>query len=182
VLDRQNLLVVDPRGRGGSGPLRCARLDPRRPRTIRACARRLGPRLQFFSTNQIAADMNAVREALGLPTVTFHGGSYGTLYAQAFASRFPAHTTALFLNSVIATRPDGYARPEPQFRLGVPAYARVCRASQRCRAHAAPIRARLARLVRRLRARPDRPCRSAAWRTSSPVPRSPPSAGSSAPR
>lgn len=63
VLDRHNLLVVEPRGFGASTPLRCPGLDLNVQATIGACAELLGPRARYFTTDQAVADMNAARSA-----------------------------------------------------------------------------------------------------------------------
>ncbi|GIH98799.1 hypothetical protein Pta02_08080 [Planobispora takensis] len=146
TVDRQNLLVVEPRGLGESSPLRCPDLDLNRPETIASCAGQVGARGRFFTADQAVADMDAVREALGVPKVTFYGVSYGTLFAQAYAARHPDSTAGVFLDSLVPVGGDGYA-VEP-IRARTDLLEPTCRSSRDCeKAWSA--------LVRRLRARPD---------------------------
>ncbi|WP_165634868.1 alpha/beta fold hydrolase [Thermostaphylospora chromogena] len=153
MLDRKNLLVVEPRGVGASSPLLCPGLDLGAPETVAACADRLGPRARFFTADQAAADMDAVRRALGVARVTFYGNSYGTLYAQAYAARFPDRLEAVFLDSVTVTDRDGYAlwplRSRPDH------LALICERSHACRALPGDAAGTWYRLVAHLRDRPD---------------------------
>ncbi|MFD1544869.1 alpha/beta fold hydrolase [Nonomuraea guangzhouensis] len=153
VLDRQNLLVVEPRGLGKSSPLLCPGLNLMAPDTITACARQLGPRAQYFTADQVVADMNAVRRALGVPEITFYGNSYGTLYAQAYATRYPESLSAAFLDSTTITAPDGYALWPMRSRLD--RLDLVCERSRACRALPGDASGTWTRLVAHLRAEPD---------------------------
>lgn len=157
VLRRQNLLVVGPRGFGRSSRLECDDADKRVPATLQACAARLGERVGFFSSDQVAADIDAVRAALGVPALTFFGNSYGTLFAQAYATRYPARTAAVFLDSAVIAGHDGWASwsNHDSIRSGVGMYDAICRRSRACRAHVGRPSERLEALLRRLRARPD---------------------------
>lgn len=158
VRQRQNLLMVDPRGLGRSTPLRCPDLDLNEASTIGECAAYLGSRIKFFTSDQSAADLNAVRQALGVPKVTFYGNSYGTAWAQAFVTRFPQYTAAVFLDSVIYTGADGYGTGwgvESPIRNGLRALDDVCQPSRACRALPRRAPDRWAELVRRLQTEPD---------------------------
>ncbi|MFI7441450.1 alpha/beta fold hydrolase [Nonomuraea indica] len=154
ALDHQNLLVVEPRGMGRSSPLSCPGLDLSAPDTIAACARHLGPRARFFTADQVVADMDAVRRALGVSKVTFFGTSYGTLYAQAYAIRHPDSLAAAFLDSGVITTADGYA-PWPM-RTRLDSMELVCGRSAACRALPGTPTGTWHALVARLRAQPDR--------------------------
>ncbi|MBB4936566.1 pimeloyl-ACP methyl ester carboxylesterase [Streptosporangium album] len=153
VLDRQNLLVVEPRGQGKSSPLLCPDIDLNVQSTIAACATLLGPRTQFFTTDQTVADLDAVRQALGVPRVSFYGNSYGTVFAQAYATRFPASTAAVFLDSVVLTTRAGYTDWGMRMRLSN--LDLVCDASVACRRLPGTPSGIFTRLVKTLRAHPD---------------------------
>ncbi|MGH8793863.1 MAG: alpha/beta fold hydrolase [Stackebrandtia sp.] len=157
VLDTQDLFVVDPRGHGKSGELRCEGLDKYQPETIQDCAQQLGDRVQFFTSDQVAADVNAVREALGLPAVTFYGNSYGSVLAQAFATRFPEHTRAVLMDSGPPTDDDGYwaLTPGLGIREGIARLGEVCELSEACRALPGEAEERWSELVAHLRDNPD---------------------------
>ena len=83
------ILVVayDDRATGESGPISCPGLGNVNPaalaRNVGACGRRLGATRSFYATRENAADMNAVRRALGVERVTVFGVSYGTKQALA---------------------------------------------------------------------------------------------------
>jgi pimeloyl-ACP methyl ester carboxylesterase len=158
VLQRQNLLVIDPRGLGKSAALICPDLDLNKMETVGECAAFLGDRAQFFTADQAAADFDAVREALGVPKLTFYGNSYGTAYAQAFVTRYPQRVAAVFLDSVIYTDEDGYGTGwgmESPIRNGLRALDDVCEPSRACRALPRRAPDRWTELVRLLQRRPD---------------------------
>ncbi|MFC3986262.1 alpha/beta fold hydrolase [Streptosporangium jomthongense] len=155
--DRVDILMVEPRGFGESSPLSCRGLDITRPNTIEACAHQIGDRGGFFTSGQAAADLDAVRAALGVRDVTFVGSSYGTLLGQAYATRFPKHLRAMFLESVIGTGEDGYAEQgfRNQQKLGLKALRNACRRSPACARHNPDPAALWDELLKRLRAQPD---------------------------
>ena len=114
---------MDPRGTGASRPLLSCdagyfgwdRPDyrPHGPRTLRVwrhraeryardCGRARHARLLAHArTTDLAADVDALREAIGLDAITFYGFSYGTYLAQVYASAYPDHVQALVLDGVI---------------------------------------------------------------------------------
>ncbi|MFD0888511.1 alpha/beta fold hydrolase, partial [Streptosporangium algeriense] len=155
--DRVDVLMVEPRGFGKSSPLSCDGLDVTRPGTIEACARQIGDRGRFFTSDQAAADLDAVRAALDVRDVTFVGVSYGTLLGQAYATRFPEHLRAMFLESVIGTGDDGYDKQgfRNQQKLGLAALRAACRRSPACARNNPDPAALWDRLLKRLRTEPD---------------------------
>jgi pimeloyl-ACP methyl ester carboxylesterase len=104
-LDSRSLLVVDQRGSGRSGLLRCPRLE--RSNILRAsgpaadCARRLGARRAFYTSKDTADDLDAVRRAVGARKLALFGVSYGTRTATAYALRHPARVDRMVLDSVV---------------------------------------------------------------------------------
>ena len=85
---RRDLLLVDLRGTGLSGPLDCPALR----RTVKdyvrragPCAREIGARRDFYGTHAAVDDVAAVLDALRIGRVDLYGDSYGTFAAQAFA-------------------------------------------------------------------------------------------------
>ena len=70
-----------------------------------ACAAKYGDTLQFYSTDNTARDMDAIRAALGDDTISFLGISYGTYLGAVYATMFPDHVRALVLDS--AFEPSG---------------------------------------------------------------------------
>ena len=118
VLKKRGVILVDQRGTGQSNPLACpddrnkddagdsATAPPAGVEAARTFARRcrdaLSPRadLRFYTTTDAVRDLDAVREALGAPTINLVGISYGTRVAQQYAMRHPHSTRTLVLDSV----------------------------------------------------------------------------------
>jgi pimeloyl-ACP methyl ester carboxylesterase len=101
LMDRRDLLLVDARGTGLSGPLDCKALR----RTVRdyvrragRCARQLGPRVDRYNTRESVDDLAAVLDALKIRTVDFYGDSYGSYFGQAFAVGHPDRLRSLVLD------------------------------------------------------------------------------------
>jgi pimeloyl-ACP methyl ester carboxylesterase len=156
ALSRYRLAVLDQRGTGTSGVLRCPNvqrlrsLDAIRPGAVAGCAARLGPRRAFYATSDTVLDIEALRKALGADKVALMGISYGTHVALQYARAFPQNVDRLILDSVVG--PNG---PEP-FLLdtyrNLPRVLREqCRAG-RCRGITNDPVADLAALVQRLNA------------------------------
>jgi pimeloyl-ACP methyl ester carboxylesterase len=59
------------------------------------------PRLPHLTTAEAVADLDAFRAAVDEPTLTLYGLSYGTQFAQAYATAFPAHTRAVLIDGVV---------------------------------------------------------------------------------
>ena len=103
------IVVFDQRGTG-AGALDCTALqhemgssDLTSPsaRAVRACARKLGARRAFFGTDDVVADMEALRRALGVERWSLDGISYGTYVGERYALAHPSHVSKLVLDSVV---------------------------------------------------------------------------------
>jgi pimeloyl-ACP methyl ester carboxylesterase len=111
ALANRRLVLLDQRGTGATGALRCAplqalgSLDAVNTKVVESCANALGPARQLYSTTDSAADIDALRQAIGAPRLTVMGISYGTYVAVQYARQFPASTEGLILDSVVG--PDG---------------------------------------------------------------------------
>jgi pimeloyl-ACP methyl ester carboxylesterase len=119
LVDRQ-LIVVDQRGTGRSGPLSCPALDggpellSPSALTARAglCAQQLGPRRRFYTTTEVVEDLEVLRRALGPERMSLFGVSYGAYVAQRYARRFPDRIDGLVLDSPVAQDQGGpFDRP-----------------------------------------------------------------------
>lgn len=159
VLGERALVLVDQRGTGRSGVLRCPALErgPARPASAAArCARTLGARRAHYSTPDSVADLEAVRQALGAERIALFGVSYGSRLALAYAAAHPSRTERVVVDS-----PVPLAGPDPLLRSSVAAIPRVLRATcaHGCPgASSRPVRD-LRRLLTALR-RPGAPSRS----------------------
>jgi pimeloyl-ACP methyl ester carboxylesterase len=146
------LAVIDQRGTGGQA-LRCPALQKAvgtsdltvpPPKAVTACARRLGPRRDFFSTADTVADLDDLRAALGVPKLTIDGVSYGTFVAERYAIAHPDRVARLVLDSIVPADSLDGLEVEGMRRTATVLRA-VCRA-QRCPSDPA---ADLAAVVRR---------------------------------
>ena len=139
ILDRFDIVGVDPRGVGGSTPLRCfatraaqARaLAPFSPdsfpvtaaqqrswigaaRTLgRACSTTGRKIASAMSTTDDALDMDVLRRAVGDRKLTYFGESYGSYLGLVYANMFPGRVRALVIDGII----------DPPELVGTPATA-----------------------------------------------------------
>jgi pimeloyl-ACP methyl ester carboxylesterase len=122
LLGRRNLLALDNRGTGRSDPLNCPNLQGFSGPTgtaafqqaVAACGESLNHRWRYpdgswvhasdlFSSAPAAADLAGLIRALGLGRVDLYGDSYGSFFAQVFASRYPEMLRSLTLDSTYRT-------------------------------------------------------------------------------
>lgn len=154
----RDLVMLDQRGTGASGLLRCPSLQGRIPRFRRgaaaaACAHHLGARRSFYTSADSAEDIEALRVRLGVPQIAFFAISYGTRVAMEYARRYPQHVERMILDSPVA--PDA---PDALGRETLGAVRRVLHTLCRSGCHGAeahPV-SDLRRLVARLRRAPIR--------------------------
>jgi pimeloyl-ACP methyl ester carboxylesterase len=64
-------------------------------------------RLQFFTTDQVAEDIESFRQAIGDETFMLYGVSYGTSVAQTYARAHPDHLSGLILDGTQDTTLSG---------------------------------------------------------------------------
>jgi pimeloyl-ACP methyl ester carboxylesterase len=124
------LVAYDDRGTGASGVLDCSALDSPilagdEAEVAASCAAELGPGSSFYSTADHAADLEAVRQALGFDRIAVMGVSYGTRLALAYAAAYPQHVERLVLDSIVP--PDKDAAFETDTLKAMPGtLARYC--------------------------------------------------------
>ncbi|MES1171198.1 MAG: alpha/beta fold hydrolase [Actinomycetota bacterium] len=154
ALAHRRLVLLDQRGTGASGALRCpplqalGGLDAVNTKIVESCATALGPARQFYSTTDSVADIDAVRQAIGAAKLQLMGVSYGTYVAVQYARQFPANTDGLILDSVVG--PNGI---DPYFLDTFGRLPRVLAeqcSSHRCRAATKDPVADLGALTRKL--------------------------------
>jgi len=102
----RDIVLVDQRGTGGSNALPCPALQERTAlddyepvELVAACRRELEARadLAQYSTERAAADLDAVRAALGYDRIDLWALSYGTRLAQVYLKRFRPHVRSAVL-------------------------------------------------------------------------------------
>ncbi|MFD1542052.1 alpha/beta hydrolase [Nonomuraea guangzhouensis] len=130
VLDRFDIVGVDPRGVAGSTQVRCFATKTARTRTVapltatpfpgtpagqrswigaaqalgRACST-TGRRIaSAMSTTEVARDMDVLRRALGDRELTYLGDSYGSYLGLVYANLFPDRVRAIAIDGVIDPR------------------------------------------------------------------------------
>lgn len=153
----RDLLVLDQRGTGASGLLRCRSLERRTvtsfSRAAAACGESIGPRRSFYTSADSAEDLEDLRVRLAVPRIALYAVSYGARVALEYARRYPQRVERMVLDS-----PVGIDAPDSLARETLGAVGRVLRTI--CRsgcggAEAHPV-ADLTRLVARLRRTPLR--------------------------
>lgn len=152
----RDVVVMDLRGTGRSGALDCPVLQrgSTKPADVAACAVRLGPRRDFYSSIDIADDVDAVRAALGAERIAIYGVSYGSYVAQVYARRHPTRIDRLVLDSVVGPAGvDAFERPS---MAAVPRVLGQRCGQRRCRSFMRDPRGDVARLAARLDRQPMR--------------------------
>jgi pimeloyl-ACP methyl ester carboxylesterase len=120
LLRTRNMLLVNLRGTGSSTPVNCPALEhyghiqaqdgPAFDRAVAACGRQLNHTWRYrggswvhasdlFNTAYSARDVTRVMAALRTGKVDLYGDSYGSWFAQVFASRYPARLRSVTLDS-----------------------------------------------------------------------------------
>jgi len=106
----RDILLIDQRGTGESSTMDCEFDDDlvegeySTEQTIKytkLCLAELPHDARFFTTSVAVTDMEAVREALGYPSLNLYGVSYGTRVAQHFARRYPDSTRTIIIDGVV---------------------------------------------------------------------------------
>jgi pimeloyl-ACP methyl ester carboxylesterase len=114
----RNLLLVNLRGTGNSTAVDCPGLEHAGPRQsgrrfnqlVAACGRQLNHTWHYrgggwvhasdlFNTAYSARDVLRVAQALNVGRVDLYGDSYGSWFAQVFASRYPGQLRSVTLDS-----------------------------------------------------------------------------------
>jgi pimeloyl-ACP methyl ester carboxylesterase len=127
----RDVVLIDQRGTGGSNPLLCPELDdPERqyqplypPALVQACRDRLAARadLTRYGTDEAAADLDAVRAALGAERIDLVALSYGTTLALRYAALHPERVRAMVLFAAVPpeARPPRSHAPAATRALGM---------------------------------------------------------------
>lgn len=70
----------------------------------------------MYSSTQTVADIEAIREAVGVERLAVYGTSYGTELAQAYVTRYPDHVSRLVLDAPIDVALGGFELREDRVR------------------------------------------------------------------
>lgn len=171
VRRQRNVILVDQRGTGKSNRLECAD-DEREEKgveeidamsedailaDVRKCVDALSKKadLRFYTTTDAVRDLDAVRAAIGAPTVNLIGVSYGTRVAQQYAAAYPKRTRSLVLDGVAPNSLVVGGEFARRFDEALTLQSKACAASDACRQRfATDLRTRLVILKQRLAASP----------------------------
>ncbi|MFC7218141.1 alpha/beta hydrolase [Streptomyces polyrhachis] len=118
-----DMAAVDPRGVGGSQPVKCLsdaemeahtqvdqtpddtaevrRLTTAFGKFAQGCRKHAGELLGHVSTTEAARDMDVFRAVLGDRKLTYVGASYGTMLGATYAGLFPSRTGRLVLDGAM---------------------------------------------------------------------------------
>lgn len=153
--DRRDILIVDKRGTGTSGPINCPGIqqgNPNNPAAIKACGEQLGDRTALYRTELAVADIVGVLDALQIHAVDYYGDSYGTYVGQTFAARYPNRLRSIILDSAYPVRPPDAWFPT-DWVAGRDGLDLVCSRSPPCRSLGGTSVARIKALLEELRQR-----------------------------
>ena len=108
MLDRFDIIGVDPRGTERSAPLACDASKADRfsrltfaEQLAEACATTDSERLKFMDTETAARDLDDVRVAIGERKISYLGMSYGTYLGAVYESLFPGQVASMVLDSAV---------------------------------------------------------------------------------
>jgi len=115
LLDRiqrqRDLVFVDQRGTGDSGPLKCEPVSPDAPlseqfddtfpeKAFRDCLAGYEADVRLYTTPIAMDDLDEVRQALGYQQLNLWGVSYGTRAALVYLRQHPEHVRTVILDGV----------------------------------------------------------------------------------
>lgn len=110
VRRERDILLVDQRGTGESNPLSCDSTDvlglsepnaEQIAELTRLCLEDIEGDPRYYTTSVAVRDLEALRQALDLPTLNLYGVSYGTRVAQHYLRRYPQTTRRVILDGVV---------------------------------------------------------------------------------
>ena len=172
LLDR-DLVVINQRGTIYAEPdLRCTEITAgmgeilslplaegtdRYNNLLQACYQRLtdeGINLSAFDSVENAADMEAVRQALGYNDINFYGVSYGTLLGLHLMRDYPDHLRSVILDGVVPTSSNFIASlPDNEARVYAELF-NACANDAKCAAQFPNLETRYQLLIDQLNAEP----------------------------
>ena len=141
-IDR-DLIFMDQRGTGRSSPLACPAsesgiapllesiFDSAR---VAACRRRLerSADLSMYGATQVVADIEKVRQALGVRQLNFHAASYGTRVALEYLRTHPRNVRSAILLGAAPVEIQMPLHYAPDAQSAIDALTRDCTADPAC--------------------------------------------------
>lgn len=143
----RDLVFIDQRGTGSS-KLAC----PLPPTSVavtaaaRRCAKRIGPRLRYYTSAIAVDDFDRVRKTLGYDKINLYGGSYGVTTGQIYLLRHGAHVRTAVFDSGSLLDVRIFERVAPNAQRALELLFRHCAADTSCRTAYPHLRAEFARI------------------------------------
>lgn len=113
-----------------------------------------GHNLSAYTTAQSAADVDAIRTALGYEQVNLYGGSYGSLLAQATMRDFPDHIRSVAINSTLPLEKSVFVDATTTFANAILRLLDSCAADEACNGAYPDLQTVLFEVIDRLNADP----------------------------
>lgn len=153
LLDKRDLILFDQRGTGYSQPaldcpemvkmaldtldqnLNAAQSEELNNKALLECHDRLvkqGVNLDVYNSAQNAADIDALRQALGYEKINLYGISYGTRLALTALRDEPAGIRSVIIDSVYTPQEDLYAGTPANGARAIEALFKACAAESGC--------------------------------------------------
>lgn len=155
LLAHRNFLAIDHRGIGQSQAIDCRALQHvlgNQVAAARVCGAQLGATAYRYGSGDVADDVDAVRQALGIDQIDYYGVSYGAVDVRAYAYRHATHLRSAILDSPYNSKDAAFTRtlPTAMARLSV----LICDRSPNCSAANPDARQVLDTLIQRLQQHP----------------------------
>jgi pimeloyl-ACP methyl ester carboxylesterase len=168
ILRKRDVILVDQRGTGAGNPLDCGRqTDPDAfdtemvaPDALRRyagdCRARVTADPRFFTTSDAVLDLEAVRQALGVPRVDLVGVSYGTRLGLEYLRRHRERVRAVVLDGIVPPQLALGAEHARNLEDALDRQLASCDSDPACRPRYGAARETLTKLLAGLRAAPRR--------------------------
>jgi pimeloyl-ACP methyl ester carboxylesterase len=155
----RDIVLIDLRGTGASGPLTCDTGDDEIAALgetdfashARNCAATLEADPRFYTHRQSLADLDEIRQALGYDRVNLWGGSWGTRAALLYALRYPAAVRTVTLDGAVALTMGFPRTASTEAQAALDALIESCRNDQACHSAFPDPRADIAAFDRRFK-------------------------------
>lgn len=161
----RDIVLLDQRGTGESARMDCpvdeklveggySADDTRRYTT--ECLESLPYDPRWFTTSVAVRDLEALRQALGYPTLNLYGVSYGSRVAQHYARRYPDATRTVVLDGVVAPQLPLGPEIATEAQVAIERIFARCAEDEACNERFPDLAVRFAALRERLAGKPVR--------------------------
>jgi pimeloyl-ACP methyl ester carboxylesterase len=157
----RDLVLIYPRGTHRSTLLACAPSkamalnEAAALAQISACAKTQKVDPRYFTSHEIARDMEAVRKSLGYARINIWGGSFGTRLAQHYALLYPATTRSLVLDGATPITQSLLLSAPTSMEQALDSISLACSKDVSCARQRPRLKADIAALVAQLAAKPQ---------------------------